>query len=255
MPFPFSRLPYGHRQRLRELATSEEAYELQLVVGNDITGLQPIILLKTVNVFEVNYSNTVTFSRYGRVKVSDLPPNIIYAPNYHLLLHSVDAEILNGPVFDKVYLKNIRQLVIDNYMLTAEPLQKIAQKISPMRLCLRSSETNVLIPDVLSLFPNIRSLSYPRLYKGWARDLASVVKTAINFANCYTDEKLADVLDFDTNDIVQLLEKGGHIYVGCLVPDDMSFEEARREVEKRLGPKFTIISSETAWESPTRCLG
>uniref|UniRef100_A0A7E4VQ41 TIFA protein n=1 Tax=Panagrellus redivivus TaxID=6233 RepID=A0A7E4VQ41_PANRE len=61
MPYPLSKLPYGLRCRLRELATPRESYELQLAAPN-LAGLQPII--KVVDIRNVTFIAYKTGSYY-----------------------------------------------------------------------------------------------------------------------------------------------------------------------------------------------
>uniref|UniRef100_A0A7E5A1W0 Uncharacterized protein n=1 Tax=Panagrellus redivivus TaxID=6233 RepID=A0A7E5A1W0_PANRE len=63
MPFPFYVLPYGLRQRLITISTPQEAHDIQVAVKNDISGLQPMQLLKSVDIVSCYsiFMHTITY--------------------------------------------------------------------------------------------------------------------------------------------------------------------------------------------------
>uniref|UniRef100_A0A7E4WAW7 FTH domain-containing protein n=1 Tax=Panagrellus redivivus TaxID=6233 RepID=A0A7E4WAW7_PANRE len=217
MPFPICMLPYGERRRLRALSTTQETYELQMAAGNAITGLQPILLLKPVHAIKILNDKADTIEilyearslHYETVKIYDSPPNTLYAVGFRILLLNVTDKVLENAMFKKLYLKNCKKLVIRANTATSQFLRKLTQRMSPISVDLHVIKTEILLPELFSIFPNIRRIKYPKLYNGWARDLARISKKGIYFSTI--DDRFEDILKFvDRNDIVRLLKVSEH---------------------------------------------
>uniref|UniRef100_A0A7E5A1B6 FTH domain-containing protein n=1 Tax=Panagrellus redivivus TaxID=6233 RepID=A0A7E5A1B6_PANRE len=249
MPFPFHVLPYGLRQRIRELVTPPEAYDLQIAVGNDTSGLQPVTILKTIQSVEIcdDDAEDVIIGQglfnFKDQTISEIPQNTVFNATDYLKLKHTTENVLNNPVFHYLHLKNTEGLIIHANMVTQELLQLLAQKVSPTTLELKFRETEVLLPDIFSMFANIQSLAYSNLYCGWARDLANAAKRNICFSNYNVEARFEDVFNFDAGDVDRLLKDNWSLFLYCTLSDDMDIPKAKSDITKYMGSNFKRADS------------
>uniref|UniRef100_A0A7E4W9V3 FBD domain-containing protein n=1 Tax=Panagrellus redivivus TaxID=6233 RepID=A0A7E4W9V3_PANRE len=246
MPFPFSKLPYGCRNRLRELSTRQEAYDFQIAVGNDITGLLPIVMPQLISSCNIDGDNPEIlsigfFSVYDPeiINIADIPSNFLYYVEYSMKLEATTEDVLKNPIFDKLYLKRCEELAIFS-KVSPKLLQKLSERMSPTILELYDANMESSISEIFSLFPMIQHFAYSKFYNGWARDLASVANNGTVFHSWDIDAKMMDIITFDSEDIVKLLKNNCTIVVDCTFPEDLRMKKAFSKVKEKLGPKFKV---------------
>uniref|UniRef100_A0A7E4UQ51 FTH domain-containing protein n=1 Tax=Panagrellus redivivus TaxID=6233 RepID=A0A7E4UQ51_PANRE len=107
MPFPLSSLPYGFRQRLRELATPVEAYQLQTAAPN-FSGFQPLVMLN-----RSDYNNVYIVD--GAVSDSHLICGLKYSEKRLIPLSGDELHIRQ-----KLCLENLKSIdkVLNHYFLS-----------------------------------------------------------------------------------------------------------------------------------------
>uniref|UniRef100_A0A7E4W3I4 DUF3616 domain-containing protein n=1 Tax=Panagrellus redivivus TaxID=6233 RepID=A0A7E4W3I4_PANRE len=138
MPYPLEKLAYGLRQRLRELATLSEAYDLQIAAPN-YYGLQPIQKLRPVSnaTFLINQNGILIKFLNDKRFLADISDDLIF----HIVSTTLKFEGVKQTHKFSMFADNFR--LVPNMLYFYDCVLKRTTFVEPFLSSLTSSITHL----------------------------------------------------------------------------------------------------------------
>uniref|UniRef100_A0A7E4VXY9 FBA_2 domain-containing protein n=1 Tax=Panagrellus redivivus TaxID=6233 RepID=A0A7E4VXY9_PANRE len=193
MPFPVTKLPYGHRCRLAELATPVERYLFQVAAGN-FSICPPKLQLHRSFEFELNDTTTK--------QNTPMQPSLVYKDDDLVLCtgYMIFSDDDNS-YYSTPNILNHTMLVPDSVEIYVSEIFETFRKAIPANVSLQNvigTSINWVLPDVtdvfnvnfddlFGMFPRLGSLSfeYPIL-NAWMTDIVKYQKQPLDRLRMYT---------------------------------------------------------------------
>uniref|UniRef100_A0A7E4V2G8 FTH domain-containing protein n=1 Tax=Panagrellus redivivus TaxID=6233 RepID=A0A7E4V2G8_PANRE len=248
MSFSLESLPYGLRQRLRELVTPSEAYEFQIAAPK-LVGLQPIQKIQDIYSVSLSISNETVLcatdlERYQSLKVSE---NTLYNANYSLDIRNFKPQSSYQLIFDhfRVAPTNV---YFNNCSIDASLIQNFANHMKRpvthlfFNKCTFQSDSMAQV--ISSAFKSLTTLSFNEICP-FQREWLDVFVAAkySNMRHLFLYGSSVDVLNINSDTFMQFYKvQSDSFSLRIRLHDDVDTSKVEQRLNALFGENFKFQS-------------